>query len=142
MQSVLITGFLLLQVLIPLRYYLMGGGDDERFSWRMFSTTRLDRCKVRLYTVDTEAGTRRRRRVQDLREDLQAAWIHMLKRNRPLVVERYLARRCEGDGTAAPQEVEFVRDCRRADGVRRTRQRITMRCRDRAMIAIPGDKPR
>jgi hypothetical protein len=49
-----IVGFLALQVALPLRYYLLGGGADERFAWRMFSSQRLMRCS---YEVSADGAT-------------------------------------------------------------------------------------
>ena len=117
--------------MLPLRYYLSGGGDDERFSWRMFSTTRLLRCEVELYAVDT-AGTREP--VDDLRRDLQAAWVGMLLRNRPQVVDRYLERRC---GAPRVTTVEFVRRCQRSDGQRMPTTRVLRACTTATPVASP-----
>ncbi len=100
--------FLLYQVAMPLRYYLGGRGDDERFSWRMFSTVRMHRCDVRLYQV--EAG---QRRPVDLTRAVQVAWIGMLERNRPQVVRALMRRRCREPDTNA---VRFERRCTNTDG--------------------------
>src|SRR5690242_15394556 len=40
-SNVFIALFLAYQLAMPLRYYLGGRGYDERFSWRMFSTLRM-----------------------------------------------------------------------------------------------------
>jgi hypothetical protein len=107
-STAFIALFLLYQVAMPLRYYLGGRGDDERFSWRMFSTVRLQRCQVRVREV--AAG---QIREVDLSKAVQIAWIGMLERNRPQAVEKLLRRRCqEADVTA----VRYLRNCQNTDG--------------------------
>lgn len=104
----LIALFLVYQVAMPLRYYLGGRGDDERFSWRMFSSVRLQRCKVHVREV--EAG---KSREVDLSKAVQVAWIGMLERDRPQVVHRLLARRCQ---EPAVEETRYERSCTDTDG--------------------------
>ena len=100
--------FLLFQIAMPLRYYLGERGSDERFSWRMFSSVRMQKCRVRLdETVDGE------RRSVDLDREVQVAWIGMLERYRPTVVEKVLRRRCERGGAT---RVDFERRCVDTDG--------------------------
>ncbi len=45
-SDMFIACFLLAQIALPLRYYLGGRGTDERFSWRMFSSQRVEQCAV------------------------------------------------------------------------------------------------
>jgi hypothetical protein len=100
--------FLLFQIAMPLTYYLGGRGPDERFSWRMFSSVRMQKCSVRV--DETAAGEER---AVDLDREVQVAWVGMLERYRPAVVEKLLQRRCE---RAQASEVRFVRRCVETDG--------------------------
>jgi hypothetical protein len=99
----LIAGFLLLQLAIPLRYYLGDDIYDERFAWRMFSQVRVQECGAEV----TEDG----RRLTVLGRDpsdpgiLPAPWQALLSRNRPAVVHRFLSWRCEN----APEGTGSVR---------------------------------
>jgi hypothetical protein len=100
--------FLLYQVAMPLAYYLGGRGTDERFSWRMFSSVRMQKCSVKV--KETAGGEQR---DVDLDREVQIAWIGMLERYRPAVVEKLLRRRCE---RAEASEVRYVRSCVETDG--------------------------
>jgi hypothetical protein len=133
-STALIALFLLFQLAMPLRYYLGGRGTDERFSWRMFSSVRMQRCKVR---VRERANEGSELRDVALNRELHVAWIGMLERNRPQVVEKLLVRRCEAadiaealltrncvdtSGDALP-ELEVKLDCKRGEFLRRGGER-------------------
>src|SRR5438477_6595214 len=97
-----IAAFLLYQIAMPLRYYARGGGYDERFSWRMFSTVRMQKCTVRVReTAKPDDGGEARERSVNLNHELQIAWIGMLERDRPQVVRKFLARRCQQPDVSA-----------------------------------------
>lgn len=107
----LIVVVLLTQLVVPLRYYLgFAEGDDERFSWRMFSTVRLQRCEMTV--SDQHVGSDVKVPVQ-LKPILQVAWISVLQRYRPSVVEAFLRFRCQGEGMAA---AHYERRCVAPDG--------------------------
>jgi hypothetical protein len=108
LSNAFIALFLLYQVAMPLRYYLGGRGDDERFSWRMFSSVRLQKCEVRVQEI--VAG---QSREVKLSQAVQIAWIGMLERNRPQAVEKLLRRRCRESGVT---ETRYTRRCRDTDG--------------------------
>ena len=108
LTNAFIALFLLYQVAMPLRYYLGGRGDDERFSWRMFSSVRLQKCEVRVHEV--LAG---QSREVKLSQAVQIAWIGMLERNRPQAVDKLLRRRCQKSGVT---ETRYHRSCRDTDG--------------------------
>jgi hypothetical protein len=121
-SNALIALFLLFQLAMPLRYYLGGRGDDERFSWRMFSTVRMHKCDVR---VDETLGGERKR--VDLTRAVQIAWIAMLERNRPQVVHKLMRHRCSGAGV---EQVQFERHCTDTDGSALPVLAESMRCSD------------
>jgi hypothetical protein len=119
-----IAGWLLLQIGVPASYYLSDRSSDERFSWRMFSSVRLQRCTVDVAEIlHTESGELRRPLA--LEPVLHAAWIHMLKRHRPAVVHRFLATRC-----AAPDVIGAVyqRRCVQPNGEALAPERVMLRC--------------
>jgi hypothetical protein len=113
--------FLLYMIAMPLRYYLGGGGHDERFSWRMFSTIRLQQCKGRVFDVLGERAVPVR-----LEKMLQVAWIGMLERNRPLVVQRVLERRCTEEGVT---QARFALACTAPDGSKLPEVRKELDCK-------------
>jgi hypothetical protein len=81
-----ILAFLVLQLLLPLHYYLFRHDPhDERFAWRMFSPMRMTQCAVR-YTVDNQP-------VQ-LGGEFHEAWIEIAKRGRYSVLEGMASKLC------------------------------------------------
>jgi hypothetical protein len=107
-SNAFIALFLLFQLAMPLRYYLGGRGDDERFSWRMFSTVRMHKCEIAVHEL--QAGELRK---VDLTQAVQIAWIALLERNRTEAVHALLRRRC---GRHEVSEVHFDRQCTSTDG--------------------------
>jgi hypothetical protein len=99
-------------VLVPLGYYARGGGSDERFAWRMFSTLRMQRCQVRIDEAADRGGAVVRRAVH-LPSELSSVWIGLLRSERPQVVAKFLRRRCE---SAEVSEVFYSRTCSDTDG--------------------------
>jgi hypothetical protein len=130
-SNALIAAFLLFQVAMPLRYYLGGRGYDERFSWRMFSSVRMQRCDVRVRELAQDGGESQ----VDLDRALQIAWIGMLERYRPQVVEQLLRTRC----TSSVREVVFERACRDTDGSQLPRLQVTLDCRSKQFRRKEGD---
>lgn len=113
--------FLGYQLVMPLRYYLGGRGYDERFSWRMFSTVRMQECRVQ---VEERVGEQTR--AVNLQKAVQIAWINMLERYRRPVVDKLLARRCEEESA---REVRYTRTCVDTDGKALPETRVTMDCK-------------
>ena len=126
--NALIVVVLAYHVGMPLTYYLSGRVYDERFSWRMFSTVRLHQCEVAVTETVPSGGQQLERPVQ-LAADLQSAWVGVLERMRPSVIEKYLARRCELAGATTAM---LVGRCLDTDGTWLPEQRFTMECEDRA----------
>lgn len=125
LANLFIAAFLAFQVAMPLRYYLGGRGYDERFSWRMFSSLRLQECDVRVEEIS--GGRARPVAVQ---RDVQVAWVKLLERVRMPVVEKYLARRCEG---SAVDEVSYTLRCTDTGGASLPARTLRLRCSDRAL---------
>jgi hypothetical protein len=133
LASALIAAFLLFQIAMPLRYYLGGRGYDERFSWRMFSSVRMQRCEVQVRETSADGSDRK----LDLERELQVAWIGMLERYRAQVVEELLRKRCAQPGT---REVRYTRSCRDTDGSELPKIRATLDCA-RDVLAVREDAP-
>ena len=88
-----IAAFLLLQLAIPLRFYLGSTGPDERFAWRMFSTLQreleLARPQVVVTDVTTTASGVRQQAVA-LESQLSPPWIRFLQYGYPPVVDKFM----------------------------------------------------
>lgn len=85
-QGVVILAFVTLQLLAPLHYYTVRQDrHDERFAWRMFSSTRMMECEV-AFRVD--------RQPVRLAQTFHEAWIEIARRGRLVVLEAMGARLC------------------------------------------------
>ncbi len=114
LSNLFIAAFLAFQIGMPLRYYLGDRGHDERFSWRMFSTIRMQQCAVQVSeSIPGGGNTAGTFREVQLRRDVQAAWVNLLERVRMPVVEKYLTRRCERQNAT---HVRYTRHCTDTDG--------------------------
>lgn len=127
-SNVFIAAFLLFQLGMPLRYYLGDRGYDERFSWRMFSTVRLQQCEMQISERGSEDNGAFR--PVQVRRDIQAAWVSLLERVRMPVVEKYLNRRCEQQQM---KEVSYTRRCTNTDGTALPPQTLRMDCSTREL---------
>jgi len=134
LANALILAFLAYQVAMPLRYYLNDLGYDERFSWRMFSTLRLQRCTVQVH--ETVGGVEQ---LLDLTKELQVAWIGMLERYRRPVIDKLLARRCAGEKVS---RVLFTRSCTDTDGSALPDVTVSLDCRSGELVADDGEAAR
>jgi hypothetical protein len=126
--NVFIVAFLMFQIGMPLRYYLGDRGYDERFSWRMFSTVRMQQCEMQI-SERAASGETAFRDVQ-VKRDVQAAWVSLLERVRMPVIEKYLERRCERQPTA---EVRYTRRCTDTNGSALPVQTLRMDCSTRQL---------
>jgi hypothetical protein len=134
LSNAFIALFVLFQLAMPLRYYLLGGGTDERFSWRMFSTVRMQTCEVKVHDIVLADGQPSPRKVE-LRKLLHGAWINMLERYRPRAVDKLLRRRCEERGVTAAR---FVRKCKDTDGDRRPTLEVELDCAQKQSRIVRG----
>lgn len=83
----------IVQALVPLRYYFGDDAYDERFSWRMFSAIRMHECD--LSATEMASGAERPVRLM---QTIHAGWVTTLRRNREAVMTRYLRWRCTQEG--------------------------------------------
>jgi hypothetical protein len=95
-----IVGFLALQLLLPLHYYMVRHDPhDERYAWRMFSPMRMTRCSP-TFRVDNQPIV--------LGSRFHEAWIEIANRGRFAVLEAMAEKLCsEHPGKA----VELSLDC-------------------------------
>jgi hypothetical protein len=128
LSNAFIAAFLMFQIGMPLRYYLGDRGYDERFSWRMFSTVRMQQCEMQISERAT-GGAPAFRDVQ-VKRDVQAAWVALLERVRMPVVAKYLERRCERQHAA---EVRYTRRCTDTNGSALPVQTLSMDCATRQL---------
>ncbi len=103
----LIGAWVAAELLIPLRYYLGSDRYDERFSWRMFSAVRLERCSLALDEWALRHGAVHVERV-DPAGVVPVTWVVLLQRNREAVTARFLRWRCGQEGM---QRVRLVNSC-------------------------------
>ncbi|MBA3453124.1 MAG: hypothetical protein H0T42_08530 [Deltaproteobacteria bacterium] len=85
-QGRFIAVFVLVQLLLPLHYYLARKDHhDERFAWRMFSPMRMARCATTVAIDDKPAN---------LGGEFHEAWLEIASRGRFSVLEAMGARLC------------------------------------------------
>jgi hypothetical protein len=127
-----IAAHLAWQVALPLRYYLAGTRQDERFAWRIFSASAIApyHCDVRV--EEFAAGDRTGHPV-DLSRTLHDAWTAALRQGQDAVVDRVLDARCRAG--SAVEAVEFSRLCRRDDGGPAPSMRVRLDCPSGAISA-------
>jgi hypothetical protein len=87
----LILGFVTIQLVAPLHYYLFRDDKhDERFAWRMFSPMRMMTCDAPpghpMFTLDGAEVP--------LYKTFHEAWIEVAKRGRIVVLEAMAAKLC------------------------------------------------
>lgn len=97
LRNFALGAFFCLQIWLPLSYYLGDDPSDERFAWRMFSTTRLAKCKTSVVAAQQSQLESR----LDAREHLHVAWVTNMTRNRQRVIETYLERVCDDGYSSA-----------------------------------------
>ena len=124
--SLFIAGLLLVQLLLPWRYYLGDDPYDERFSWRMFSAVWATECGVRA-TEDTTQGVR----TVQLKETLHEAWVSLMAKNREAVIRSLMERRCQDEDVL---RVDVINSCVSADGEGVPQIRWSRECRSGQVI--------
>ena len=81
-----IVVFVLVQLLLPLHYYLFRHDPhDERYAWRMFSPMRMTQCAPH-FTVD--------KTPVPMTKEFHEAWIEIANRGRFAVLEEMAAKLC------------------------------------------------
>jgi len=118
---VLIHVFLAIQIALPIAYYAVRADkNDERFAWRMFSTTRMVSCgtgNLRKWPPRFQHKPRfmvgEQRRPAQLQRLFHTAWINLTARGRETVIEAMALELCKSN----PGEPVYVQyDCAHLDG--------------------------
>lgn len=120
----------LIQIAIPLRYYLGEDLYDERFAWRMFSAVRVQECEIAV--AETRDGHEVALQPMTF---LPAPWVGLLERSRPAVVRGFLDWRCETGAASeagAPEAVSVRSSCVDATGDALPSVVRALTCGDRA----------
>lgn len=102
--------WLLVQIVLPVSYYLGKDPTDERFSWRMFSARRMQPCEWSLSTRATPGASWQ---VVPLERYAHNAWADRLMRGQRGVVDRFLERLCADSSVS---ESRYSLSCRPLDG--------------------------
>ena len=101
--------FVLVQVALPLQYYLAREDEfDERFAWRMFSAERMAQCRPQFRVGDSP-------RPVPLGATFHEAWVTIAERGRQDVLDA-MGRRLCADHAGQPVRLEMT--CRLVDGER------------------------
>ncbi|HEX9765409.1 MAG TPA: hypothetical protein VGA36_01505 [Nitriliruptorales bacterium] len=140
----IVGGFIVLwlvwQVALPLSYYFGDDAGEERFAWRMFSEIALFHTKCAVSVAESVAVPGAADgvsvRAVDLGRTVHAGWEEHLRRNRRLVVERFLRWRCQRDPSVTA--VEFRRTCRLVPESRIPSISVRLPCRTDALAGVPG----
>ncbi len=128
--SGLIAAYVILQVLIPLGYYIWRTNpDNERFAWRMFSAIRVRQCHVASEGYRRD-GEHLERIDLPLTSSLHTAWVDHLKRNRTRVAHAYLDWQCE---QPLMENISLLRRCKAIDDRVGKGWRISMQCANRSI---------
>ena len=140
--SVFIVVYFVWQLALPITYYLGDDVNDERFSWRMFSaiwhfhhTCTVSVMEIESVLVPGPGNTPLVRQL-DLDRTVHQAWITLLNRNQPLVVEKFLQTRCQSDQRVA--EVQYSRRCPEAGESRIPSVARRLTCGTRVIAGSPG----
>jgi len=116
--------FLVANMLIPLRWYA-GLAEDERFSWRMFSSNSLQRTRIRLWETVLVDGEPVERRLS-MPTIVQPAWSDFLfKYHQPELVRKLLANHCRQTNAIS---VRFLRTGIWSDGSPVEPYALTLNC--------------
>ena len=119
-----ITAFICLQMVVPATYYAGDNPSDERFSWRMFSMRRAERCQI---SVQEHVGTPGQVTVRDLHLSslIHEGWKSAISRRRTDVIQAFFRWRCEEAGVI---QIGVIRSCRDATGGAKEPDRLLHRC--------------
>jgi hypothetical protein len=127
--------FLLFQLLLPLRYYLSANSSDERFAWRMFSSTGQKECLATLYQTFDRSGRRVEEQVPPL---VIAPWQKLLDKNRPDVVEKIMRGYFNRPGVVS---VRYKRECVEVDGTKMPPLQLVLDSRDGRVREVESSAP-
>ena len=119
---IFISVIMLGHILVPLSFYL-GWRDDERFSWRMFSSYRLQSCELHIEgRLNDDNGLVR---LDDYLED---SWLRVMRAfHQPALYDSMLPWLCT---RVSASEIEVTRSCKWPAGNPAPDWQITHQCDD------------
>jgi len=106
-----LVAFLALNLLAPMRYYVLDDPYDERFAWRMFSGIRFESCQVALSMQPTQSNSWVTLQPRQL---FHAGYVTLLERRRPEAIDAALAHVCQNNPDAA--QTRYQAQCRSVTG--------------------------
>lgn len=87
--SIAIHILLAAQIVFPLHFYACNSDmRDERFAWRMFSSTRVERCSAQFFVGDALRPIR-------ASSEFHSAWVGIAQRGRQQVIKAMAATLCD-----------------------------------------------
>jgi hypothetical protein len=87
--SIAIHLILAAQIVFPLHYYACNSDmRDERFAWRMFSSTRVEKCSAQFFVGDSPRAIR-------ASSEFHNAWVGIAHRGRQQVIRGMAHALCE-----------------------------------------------
>jgi hypothetical protein len=130
--NLLIGVYLLVQIALPLSYYLRADKSDERFAWRMFSSVKYLQQTCIVSLGEWRPGGKLRPLPRDeFIGKVPYGWMQYLHRDRREVVGKFLGRYCAANPDIV--ELELLRKCAAPDGRRDTLESLKMDCRTGAL---------
>ena len=88
-ESIAIHILLAVLILLPMHYYACNSDKrDERFAWRMFSPTRVEKCSAQFFVGDEPRPIRTSQQFHN-------AWVGVAQRGRQQVIEAMAQALCE-----------------------------------------------
>jgi hypothetical protein len=103
--SIAIHIILAAQIVFPLHYYACNSDmRDERFAWRMFSSTRVEKCSAQFFIGDAQQPIRSS-------SEFHNAWVGIAHRGRRQVITAMAEALCERNpGTSVRVRVQCEQD--------------------------------
>ncbi len=87
--SIAIHTLLAVLILLPMHYYACNGDmRDERFAWRMFSPTRIEKCSAQFFVGDEPSAIKSAQHFHN-------AWVGIAHRGRRQVIEAMAEALCK-----------------------------------------------
>lgn len=123
--SAFVIAFLVVQAVIPLRWYWGGPEREERFSWRMFSTVSRQICQVEIFETVEIDGELVERSIPSA-QLVQISWNNFLfGYHQPAIIRNLLRWHCE---RAPIKSVRYERTGKWPDGTPIEPYRLTLQC--------------
>lgn len=126
--NLFIITFLIFQIILPASYYfgIRKNIYDERFSWRMFSSNKLQLCNIEIKEHLVNSDGKSTKRESEIKNKLDEIWLEILTHNVTEVAHKLLRKHCNTNPWIT--EVSFKRRCRTASGKFFDPDKIILNC--------------